>query len=88
MGIPEWMLEIDARKTKELHGGTCIQMIIYFKGPLAHKLEQDMSRLIASGRLEAPSLYIPGYMNKKRKTSLSYRKCGVRDINDKFLQSE
>lgn len=88
MGIPEWMLEIDARKTKELHGGTCIQMIIYFKGPLAHKLELDMSRLIASGRLEEPSLYIIGYVNKKRKNSLAYRKCGVRDKNDKFNKSK
>ena len=39
MGIPEWMLDVDARKTKELHGGQCIQMIIHFKGPIAHRLE-------------------------------------------------
>lgn len=39
MGIPEWMLDVDARKTKELHGGACIQMIIHFKGPIAHRLE-------------------------------------------------
>lgn len=40
MGIPEWMLDIDARKTKILHNGACIQMIMHFKGPIAHKLEQ------------------------------------------------
>lgn len=83
MGIPEWMLDVDARRTKELHGGACIQMIIHFKGPLAHRLELDMSRLIAAGRLDAPSLYIPGYVNTKRKATISYRTCGVRDINEK-----
>ncbi|XP_017091861.2 uncharacterized protein Rsod [Drosophila bipectinata] len=83
MGIPEWMLDVDARKTKELHGGACIQMIIHFKGPLAHRLELDMSRLIAAGRLDAPSLYIPGYVNTKRKATISYRTCGVRDTNEK-----
>ncbi|EDW39378.1 GL14064 [Drosophila persimilis] len=83
MGIPEWMLDVDARKTKELHGGACIQMIIHFKGPLAHRLEMDMSRLIAAGRLDAPSLFIPGYVNQKRKPTISYRTCGVRDTNEK-----
>lgn len=85
MGIPEWMLDVDARKTKELHGGACIQMIIHFKGPLAHRLELDMSRLIAAGRLDAPSLYIPGYVNTKRKATISYRTCGVRDTNEKSM---
>ncbi|XP_070142466.1 LOW QUALITY PROTEIN: uncharacterized protein Rsod, partial [Drosophila kikkawai] len=83
MGIPEWMLDVDARKTKELHGGACIQMIIHFKGPLAHRLELDMSRLVAAGRLESPSLFIPGYVNQKRKATISYRTCGVRDTNEK-----
>ena len=83
MGIPEWMLDVDARTTKELHGGSCIQMVIHFKGPIAHRLELDMSRLIAAGRLDAPSLYIPGYVNTKRKATISYRTCGVRDANEK-----
>ncbi|XP_055905372.1 uncharacterized protein LOC129940875 [Eupeodes corollae] len=81
MGIPEWMLNVDARRTKELHGGACIQLVIHFKGPLAHQLELDMSRLIAAGRLDAPTLYIAGYVNQKRKATLSYRSCGVRDTN-------
>lgn len=42
-----------------------------------------MSRLIAAGRLDAPSLYIPGYVNTKRKATISYRTCGVRDRNEK-----
>lgn len=83
MGIPEWMMDIDARKTKTLHNGGCIQILIHFKGPNAHHLEQDFSRLIGIGRLDAPSLYIPGYYDAKRKPTVSYRTCGVRDPNEK-----
>ena len=32
MGIPEWMLSIDGRKTKILHNGGCIQFLMHFKG--------------------------------------------------------
>lgn len=60
MGIPEWMLSVDSRKTRTLHYGACVQFLLHFKGPIASRLEQDFSRLIASGRLDAPSLYIPG----------------------------
>lgn len=83
MGVPEWMMDIDARKTKPLHNGACIQMIMHFKGPNAHHLEQDFSRLIGIGRLDAPSVFIPGYYDKKRKSTVSYKTCGVRDPNDK-----
>lgn len=82
MGIPEWMLGIDSRKITILHNGGCIQMLIHFKGPLAHQMELDLSRLIASGRLDAPTLNIVGYSNQKRKKTLSYRTCGSRDPND------
>lgn len=50
---------------------------IYFKGPEANKLEQDFSRLLSTGKLESPSLYIPGYLfPANRKTRLSYKLCG------------
>lgn len=83
MGIPEWFLTVDTRKTKTLHQDACVQLLLHFKGPIANKLEQDFSRLISIGRLEAPSLYIPGYFNPKRKAKLPYKQCGVRDPNDK-----
>ena len=35
------------------------------------------------GKLEAPSLAIPGYVNSKRKNNIAYRQCGTRDPNDK-----
>lgn len=83
MGLPEWMLSVDSRKISTLHNGACIQMLMHFKGPLAHQMELDLSRLIASGRLETPTLNIIGYANQKRKKTLSYRTCGVRDPNEK-----
>ncbi|XP_031842214.1 uncharacterized protein Rsod isoform X2 [Nomia melanderi] len=83
MGIPEWMLSIDNRKTKILHNGACIQFLLHFKGPLANKLEQDFNKLMSTGRLDAQSLYIPGYVPTKRKLTLGYRQCGSRDPNDK-----
>lgn len=84
MGLPEWMLTVDSRKTKTLHGGTCIQFLLHFKGPQANQLEQDFNRLLANGHLASPSLYNPGYVtSSKRKTHLSYRPCGSRDPNDK-----
>lgn len=57
--------------------------ILFFSGPIANKLEQDFSKLISTGKLEAPSLDIPGYIPAKRKSTLGHRQCGVRDPNDK-----
>lgn len=82
MGVPEWMLSVDSRKISILHNGACIQMLMHFKGPLAHQMELDLSRLIAGARLEAPTLNIFGYQAKRKKV-LAYRVCGVRDPNEK-----
>ncbi|KAK9881797.1 hypothetical protein WA026_017312 [Henosepilachna vigintioctopunctata] len=82
MGIPEWFITIDSRKTKVLHNNACVQLLLHFKGPIASKLEKDFNRLLSLGRLESPSLYIPGYINEKRKTKISYKQCGVRDPNE------
>lgn len=83
MGIPEWFLHIDSRTTQILHGGACIAFKVHFKGPKAHQLEQDFSRLIATGKLDDPSLFIPGYFNPKRKKRLGFRTCSVNDPNEK-----
>ncbi|KAF2895528.1 hypothetical protein ILUMI_10646 [Ignelater luminosus] len=83
MGIPEWMLTVDSRQTKILHNNACIQVLLHFKGPIANKLEQDFSRLISIGRLDAPSLYVPGYIDSKRKAKASYKQCGMRDPNER-----
>lgn len=83
MGVPEWFLSVDSRKITILHSGACVQMLIHFKGPLAHQMELDLSRLIAGGRLDSPTLNIVGYAIPKRRKVLAYRVCGVRDPNEK-----
>ncbi|CAH0763523.1 unnamed protein product [Diatraea saccharalis] len=87
MGIPEWMLGVDSRRTRTLHGGSCIQLLLHFTGPRAHQLELDFSRLLASGRLDTPSIFIPGYVNTKRKRTISHRQCGVTNPNEKKSMS-
>jgi hypothetical protein len=80
MGVPEWFLFIDSRETVRLHGGGCIKIKLHFAGPQANRLEQDFSRLLRTGRLDAPSLYIPGYIAPPdRKPTLGYRECGGAD---------
>lgn len=44
MGIPEWMLGVDSRRTKLLHAGSCIQVLLHFTGPRANDLELDFTR--------------------------------------------
>lgn len=32
MGVPDWMITVDSRKTKILHNEACIQYLVHFKG--------------------------------------------------------
>ena len=84
MGVPEWFLYLDSRKTKSLYSGKCIQIRLHFTGPYANKLEQDFARLLRTGKLDQPSFAIPGYnVDPLRKTKLGYRECG----SDNFKNS-
>lgn len=83
MGLPEWMLAVDSRKTKVIHNGACMQMIMHFMGPKAHQIEIDFSKLLTSGRLDAPSVSTPGFDDPKRKKTLRYKLCSVEDPNDR-----
>ncbi|XP_022827312.1 uncharacterized protein LOC111357026 isoform X1 [Spodoptera litura] len=87
MGVPEWMMSLDARRTRTLHGGSCIQLLLHFTGPHANRLELDFTKLLASGRLDSPTIFIPGYVNTKRKKTISYRQCGTTDPNDRKKNS-
>lgn len=73
MNEPEWMITIDARKVSLLHNGACIQMLLHFRGPLAHRIEQDFSHLVSTGRIESSSH--TASTNPKRKKMFSYRIC-------------
>ena len=46
MGVPEWMMSVDARRTRTLHGGTCIQLLLHFTGPHANRLELDFTKYV------------------------------------------
>lgn len=83
MGLPEWMLEVDSRKTKVIHNGACMQMIVHFMGPKAHQIEMDLTKLLSTGRLDAPSVSTPGFDDPLRKKTLAYKQCSVQDPNDK-----
>merc|ERR1712150_77343 len=87
MGVPEWFLYEDSRKTKGFKNDKCVQIEIYFSGPHANRLEQDFNRLLASGRQASPSIQIPGYVpDPKRKTKLSYKECNSGKKKGKSLQ--
>ncbi|KAL4711587.1 hypothetical protein ACJJTC_003604 [Scirpophaga incertulas] len=83
LSVPPWMVGVDSRRSKQLHAGACLQVLLHFTGPAAHRLQLDFTRLLASGRLDSPSIFIPGYVNSKRKRTTSYRQCGVTDPNDR-----
>jgi hypothetical protein len=51
MGLPEWMLSVDSRKTRTLHDGTCIQFLLHFKGTLIHEIGGSQSSDKYSGLL-------------------------------------
>ncbi|XP_050302289.1 uncharacterized protein LOC126740355 [Anthonomus grandis grandis] len=84
MGIPDWFLTVDSRRTKNLYTNACVQLLLHFKGPIASQLEQDFNRLLTIGRLDSPSLYIPGYVKEKRKSKIAYKLCGDMDPNEKL----
>ncbi|XP_045780609.1 uncharacterized protein LOC123877773 [Maniola jurtina] len=88
MGVPEWMISVDSRRTHVLHQGACIQILLHFTGPEANRIELDFARLLATGRLDSPSLSIPGYVNQKRKRTIAYKQCGVTDPNEKKANLE
>ena len=76
MGVPEWFLYTDSRKTRPDDNDNCVAMQIHFAGPHANQLEQDFNQLIITGKLSKPSIQIPGYVpDAKRKTKLGYREC-------------
>lgn len=60
-----------------------LEYLIIFLGPIANTLEMDFNKLISTGKLDSPSLYIHGYVPTNRKATSGYRQCGNRDPNDK-----
>ena len=63
MGVPDWFLYLDSRRTRRVHSNKCVQIRIHFAGPQANRLEQDFNTLLRTGKLPQPSIYIPGKKN-------------------------
>ena len=58
MGLPEWMLTVDSRKTRTLHGGTCIQFLLHFKGIIIYEIGGSHSGDKSSGLLRYDTISI------------------------------
>lgn len=74
------MINVDLRKVAVLHNGACIQMLIHFRGPLAHRLEQDFTHLMATGRVEST---VHSTVSSDRKKMFSYRTCRNSNNNNR-----
>ncbi|XP_050440615.1 uncharacterized protein LOC126845769 [Adelges cooleyi] len=85
LGVPEWMLAVDSRKTKILHNGACIQYLVHFKGAIANELESDFSKLLTTGQLHSQTLKISGYYPTNVKLKIPYQNCPV--YNKKLASS-
>lgn len=48
MGVPEWMVSVDSRRTRLLHASSCIQILLHFTGPHASRLELDFTKLVVT----------------------------------------
>lgn len=71
MGLPEWMLTVDSRKTRSLHGGTCIQFLLHFKGTIIHEIGGSHSGDKCSGLLRCDAISVSKYLFFSEKLSAS-----------------
>lgn len=46
MGVPDWMLTIDTRRTKHLHNDGCVQLFLHFKGPKVYQIFYNSNFII------------------------------------------
>jgi len=79
---PEWFLFIDEQETLEINLGRCVQFTIHFRGPHAQKLQLDFNRLFSAGRVDGPTIFIPGFHNSARRNTVPYELCGALDPED------
>ncbi|XP_037076792.1 uncharacterized protein LOC119097959 [Pollicipes pollicipes] len=71
---PEWFIFIDEQETLEIKLGKM--------RPQAQKLQYDFNRLFSFGRVDGPTIFIPGYFNSARKNTVPYDLCGALDPED------
>ncbi|KAK2722112.1 uncharacterized protein LOC136034475 [Artemia franciscana] len=91
MGAPEWMLYADSRFTEDVQIGKCVQFKLYFSGPESAKLELDFNLLLIHGKLDFPSISVPGaYPDPKRQKKIDYKLCNTKEeiLADRGSQSD
>lgn len=88
LGVPEWMLLVDARQTRDSQNGRCVQFKVHFYGPLATRIEQDLSQLLAKGQLDEPSIQTHGsHADPKRSKTIPYHICDQSDNTGKIFDT-
>ncbi|GAB6022615.1 hypothetical protein CHUAL_006711 [Chamberlinius hualienensis] len=58
LSVPEWMMHLDSGETKDYE--TCMHFTIYFRGPDAGRLQQDLDSLLNSGYVSRRYATAPG----------------------------
>lgn len=74
------MFLVDARQTRDIQNGRCVQFKVHFYGPVATKIEQDLSRLLSKGQLDSPTIQVHGaHADPKRSKTIPYHVCDESD---------
>jgi hypothetical protein len=85
LGVPEWMLLVDTRHTRNIQNDRCVQFKVHFYGPVATRIEQDLSQLLTRGQLDSPTIQVHGsHVDPKRSKTIPYHVCDESD-NGIFL---
>ena len=80
LGVPEWMLLVDARQTRDIQNGRCVQFKVHFYGPVAGRIERDLSHLLSKGQLDSPTIQVHGsHADPKRSKTIPYHVCDESD---------
>lgn len=85
LGVPEWMLLVDNRHTRDSKNGRCVQFRVLFYGPVASRIEHDLNVLLTRGQLDSPTIQVHGaHVDPKRPKTIPYRNCDESD-NGNFI---
>jgi hypothetical protein len=80
LGVPEWMLLVDTRHTRNIQNDRCVQFKVHFYGPVATRIEQDLSQLLSRGQLDSPTIQVHGsHVDPKRSKTIPYHVCDESD---------
>lgn len=80
------MLLVDTRQTRDIQNGRCVQFKVHFYGPVATRIEQDLSLLLSKGQLDSPTIQVHGsHVDPKRSKTIPYHICDESDNGNHWL---